>query len=157
MDSETRVQWMQHLMQEELYAPILQQFNDNPECREQVRQGKTYRLKRGSLCIHVVDATFHRGPCRQLVLELPAAAQYTARWCCTADVARVTSLLLGWFELLLLSVVSADGQKVTSQFAHGPMSKQSSSAEADASVFTSSQSSLSRKKRMSYNVHSFTA
>ena len=26
--------------------------SDNPECREQVRQGKTYRLKRGSLCIH---------------------------------------------------------------------------------------------------------
>ena len=96
------------------------------------------------------------GPCRQLVLELPAAARYTARWCCTDDVARVTSSLLGQFELSLVSVVGADGQKVTSQFAHGPMSKQSSSAEADASAFTSSQSSRLRKKRMSYNVHSFT-
>ena len=52
MDSETKVQWMQHLMQEEPYAPILQQFNDNPECREQIRPGKKYRLKRGSLCLH---------------------------------------------------------------------------------------------------------
>ena len=105
----------------------------------------------------VVDASFLRGPCRQIALELPAAARYTARWCCTADVARVTSLLLDWFELLLLSVVSAGCQKVTSQFAHGPISKQSSSAEADASEFTSSQDSRLRKKRMSYNVHSFTA
>ena len=52
MDMETRVQWMQQLMQEDPYARILEQFSEDPECREIVRQQKKYRMKNGSLCVH---------------------------------------------------------------------------------------------------------
>ena len=52
MDRETRVQWMHLLMSEDPYAQILQQFSDDPECREIIRQKKKYRLKNGSLCVH---------------------------------------------------------------------------------------------------------
>ena len=52
MDRETKVQWMQKLMNEEPYAQILEQFNEDPACREQIRQGRKFRLKSGSLCLH---------------------------------------------------------------------------------------------------------
>ena len=52
MDMETRVQWMQQLMQEDPYARILEQFSEDPGCREIVRQQKKYRMKNGSLCVH---------------------------------------------------------------------------------------------------------
>ena len=52
MDQETKVQWMQKLMSEDPYAQILQQFSDDPTCREQIRQGRKFRLKSGSLCLY---------------------------------------------------------------------------------------------------------
>ena len=52
MDMETKVQWMQLLMNEDPYAQMIAQFSDDPECREIIRQKKKYRLKNGSLCVH---------------------------------------------------------------------------------------------------------
>ena len=52
IDTETKVQWMQKLMNEDPYAAIIQQMMEDPQCRQIERQGKKYRMKRGSLCLH---------------------------------------------------------------------------------------------------------
>ena len=52
MDMETKVQWMQQLMNEDPYAQIIEQFSTDPDCRELIRQTKKYRMKNGSLCVH---------------------------------------------------------------------------------------------------------
>ena len=49
---ETKVQWMQQLMNEDPYAQIIEQFSADPDCRELIRQKKKYRMKNGSLCVH---------------------------------------------------------------------------------------------------------
>ena len=55
IDTETKVQWLQHLMNEDPYAGIVQQFNEDRQCREIIRQAKKYRMKQGRLCIHEDD------------------------------------------------------------------------------------------------------
>ena len=57
VDQETKIQIMQYLMNEDPYADILQQFQQDRQCREITRQNKTYRLKRGSLVIHDSNQT----------------------------------------------------------------------------------------------------
>ena len=52
VDQETKIQIMQYLMNEDPYADILQQFQQDKQCREIERQNKKYRLKKGSLVIH---------------------------------------------------------------------------------------------------------
>ena len=69
MDIETKVQWMQHLMSEEPYGSIIQQFEEDRQCREIVRQNKKYRLKRGSLCVHEQDQKEDQSYWRVIVPE----------------------------------------------------------------------------------------
>ena len=52
VDQETKIQIMQYLMNEDPYAEILQQFQEDSQCREINRQNNKYRLKKGSLVIH---------------------------------------------------------------------------------------------------------
>ena len=52
VDQETKIQIMQYLMNEDPYAEILQQFQEDRQCREINRQNNKYRLKKGSLVIH---------------------------------------------------------------------------------------------------------
>ena len=55
VDQETKIQIMQYLMTEDPYADILQQFQQDNQCREIERANKKYRLKKGSLVIHEAD------------------------------------------------------------------------------------------------------
>ena len=55
VDQETKIQIMQYLMNEDPYADILQQFQQDRQCREIERANKKYRLKKGSLVIHEAD------------------------------------------------------------------------------------------------------
>ena len=57
VDQEMKIQIMQYLMNEDPYADILQQFQQDRQCREIVKQNKKYRLKRGSLVIHDSNQT----------------------------------------------------------------------------------------------------
>ena len=55
MDQETKIQIMQYLMNEDPYADILQQFQQDNQCREIERANKKYQLKKGSLVVHEAD------------------------------------------------------------------------------------------------------
>ena len=47
MDQEMKIQIMQWLMNEDPYSDILQQFQNDRQCREVERQNQKYRLKKG--------------------------------------------------------------------------------------------------------------
>ena len=55
MDKEMKIQIMQYLMNEDPYSDILQQFQNDRQCREIECQHKKYHLKKGSLGIHDAD------------------------------------------------------------------------------------------------------
>ena len=55
VDQETKIQIMQYLMNEDPYADILQQFQQDRQCREIEKSNKKYRLKKGSLVVHEAD------------------------------------------------------------------------------------------------------
>ena len=57
VDQETKIQIMQYLMEEDPYADILQQFQDDRQCREIERHDKKYRLKKGSLVLYESNKT----------------------------------------------------------------------------------------------------
>ena len=55
MDKEMEIQIMQYLMNEDPYSDILQQFQNDRQCREIERHNKKYRLQKGSLVMHEAD------------------------------------------------------------------------------------------------------
>ena len=57
ISQETKTQIKQYLMTEDPYADILQQLENDRQCREIERHNKKYRLKRGSLVIHEPNQT----------------------------------------------------------------------------------------------------
>ena len=72
IDTETKVQWLQHLMNEDPYAGIVQHFQEDRQCREICRQNKKYRMRQGRLCVHKNDQEQSQNYWRVIVPDMQA-------------------------------------------------------------------------------------